>query len=199
MKILILIAGFSASLLFSGEEGVRPPAPPDGMFDIPKDGIERRAAPPRASKRKAAPVNPNPTPDPSWEVTPVQRTPPQEDPLTKMREISVKMREQQERDRQEYAARMQRVAEANATPATLTPQESQKRAEDAGKLIGAVFGTFFIFGLVVWMIPALLPAFIANGKGHNFWLFFFLALLFSWPLITIVALVMPYHPSMVKQ
>ena len=49
---------------------------------------------------------------------------------------------------------------------------------------------FLIMGIVLWVLLALWPAFMARRKGYSFVLFLIIALFLSWLLALIIVLVM---------
>lgn len=50
--------------------------------------------------------------------------------------------------------------------------------------------SYVMVGILLWIILALWPAFMAKRKGYSFILFFILAIFISWLLALIVALVL---------
>ena len=55
--------------------------------------------------------------------------------------------------------------------------------------LGYVIG--FAFAMLIWIGPSYLVGRFASNKGRSFGLFFASALLLSWPIVLIVALVVP--------
>ena len=49
---------------------------------------------------------------------------------------------------------------------------------------------FLIMGIVLWVLLALWPAFIARRKGYSFVLFLVIALLISWLLALVIVLIL---------